>query len=86
MKQLNEIDLKKLQDYINDLDRKVELKPKTKLNIEKAISKYRERTQIEFEIERQLEIQRQRDCPHIRIEDVDNFSDRMVCTSCGKSF
>jgi hypothetical protein len=25
-------------------------------------------------------------CDHPKIEDIDNFSDRMKCTTCGKSF
>jgi ribosomal protein L29 len=79
---LDETTLIEIQDYINELDKKIGLKPETMEDVRKAIDKHR----TELKNLRLVAVSRQLVCSHEKIEHIDNFSDRMECVSCGKSF
>jgi ribosomal protein L29 len=79
---LDETTLIEIQDYINELDKKIGLKPETIEDVRKAIDKHR----TELKNLRLVAVSSQLVCSHEKIEHIDNFSDRMECVSCGKSF
>jgi hypothetical protein len=79
---LDETTLVEIQDYINALDEKVGLKPETIIDVREAIDKHRS----ELKKLSLVDVSRQLVCKHDKIEDMDNFSDRMRCVRCGKTF